>query len=129
MDNNDSIKKLTAEIEKLKGQLLQVGSLSKAIVKSEMNEKLYIVKDLENKLSHIEEILSDPNDGIIVKVNKNTEIRIHDRNNDKQKEKVIIGFTKTCNEMKDWKSGVTKALWILFAAIIGITIKLVFIPL
>lgn len=128
MPTTDSIKKLRSEIEKLKGQFLQVGGLSKAIVKSEMNEKLHIVQDLENKISDIEEILSDPNDGIIVKVNKNTEIRIHDRNNDKQKEKVILEFTKTCNEMKDWKSGVTKALWILLAAVVGITIQIAFRP-
>lgn len=128
METTDSIKKLRAEIDKLKGQLLQVGSLAKAIVTGELNKKLHIIKDLENKMSEIEDILSNPNDGMIVKVNKNTEIRIHDHNNNKQREKMITEFTKTCNEMKNWKSGVTKALWILFAAIIGITVKLLITP-
>lgn len=128
MSTVEDIKKLKTDLEKLKGQLLQVGSFSKAIVKSEMNDKLHVFENLRKNICEVEEILSDPNDGIIVKVNKNTEYRIHDRNNNKQKEIITQEFAKTCEEMKNWKNGVTKALWILFTAIIGIVIKLIFYP-
>jgi hypothetical protein len=123
---NTDIDKLKIEIEKLKGQLLQVGSFSKSVVKSELNDKLHIFENVEKQISEIEEILSDPNDGMIVRVNKNTEYRIHDKNNNIQREIIIQEFSKTCQEMKNWKNGVTKALWILFAAIAGIIIKLIF---
>jgi len=126
MSTADEIKKLNLEITKLKGQFLQVGSFSKAVVHSELSNKLRIFENVEKRLSEIKEILSDPNDGMIVKVNKNTEYRIHDNNNNKQREKIIQEFSKTCQDMKNWKSGVTKALWISFAAIIGIVIKLIF---
>jgi len=120
------IEKLKIEIEKLKGQLLQIGNFSKAVVKSELNSKLEIFQNLEKQISEIEEILSDPNDGMIVKVNKNTEYRVHDKNNNKQKEIITQEFAKTCEEMKNWKNGVTKALWIIFAIIGGIIVKLIF---
>jgi len=126
MSTADEIKKLNLEITKLKGQFLQVGSFSKAVVHSELSNKLRIFENVEKRLSEIKEILSDPNDGMIVKVNKNTEYRIHDNNNNKQREKITQEFSKTCQDMKNWKSGVTKALWISFAAIIGIVIKLIF---
>ena len=126
MSAADEIKQLKLEITKLKGQLLQVGNFSKAVVQSELSDKLHVFENVEKRLSEIKEILSDPNDGMIVKVNKNTEYRIHDKNNNKQREKIIAEFSKTCQEMKNWKSGVTKALWISFAAIIGILIKLIF---
>jgi hypothetical protein len=126
MPTEYNIKKIKLEIEKLKGQLLQVGSFSKAIVKSELSDKLHVFENLRKNISEVKEILSDPNDGIIVKVNKNTEYRVHDNKNNKQREKIIQEFSKTCQEMKNWKSGVTKALWISFAAIVGIVIKLIF---
>ena len=61
----------------------------------------------------IKEILLDPEDGIIVRVNKNTYWR---KELDADEFKALLR----------WKQGVTHALWVLFTAILGVIIKIIF---
>ena len=66
--------------------------------------------------------LLNPEDGIIVRVNKNTSFRYDREEKIPYYDNIVLEFQK----MKDWKDGVTKALWILFGAtisIIGFIIK------
>ena len=58
----------------------------------------------------------NPEDGIIVRVNKNTEYRMDQEDNEDYYNKMVTEFEK----MKDWKDGVTKALWIVFTSLVGI---------
>jgi hypothetical protein len=116
MTNKDILDELKKEISLIKRQLPngEIKILTKAI------------EALKGDTSEIKKILLDPNKGIVVKVNKNTEEREHKHANDKQRDKIIENFSRTCNEIKKWKDGVNKALWIIFAAISGIIIKLIF---
>ena len=66
--------------------------------------------------------LLDPEDGIIVRVNKNTEFR-------KKIEASDVNTTRLIDEHKElmsFKGTVTKVLWIVFTAIAGLLIGIVF---
>jgi len=52
---------------------------------------------------------------LIVEVNKNTEFKVENQKNIKDVEGLM-----------SWKSNVTKALWVIYSAIIGVIIKLLF---
>jgi hypothetical protein len=67
-------------------------------------------------VSDIKYTLLNPEDGIIVRVNKNTEYRMDQEDNEDYYNKMVTEFEK----MKDWKDGVTKALWIVFTSLVGI---------
>lgn len=78
--------------------------------------------EIKTDVSDIKYTLLNPEDGIIVRVNKNTSFRYDREEKIPYYDSIVLEFQK----MKDWKDGVTKALWILFGAtisIIGFIIK------
>ena len=93
-----------------------------AITNKEICERLECIEqrlpngellEMHENIKEIKAILLDPEDGIIVRVNKNTYWR---RQVDTDEFKAIVR----------WKQGVTHALWISYTALIGIIIKIVF---
>jgi hypothetical protein len=79
-------------------------------------------EDMKEDLRTIKRQLLDPEDGIVVRVNKNTEFR-------KKKEGDERDFSKMMDEHKEilaFKSTVTKALWIVFTALASIVVALIF---
>ena len=76
-------------------------------------------EDVKEDISEIKYTLLNPEDGVIVKVNKNTEYRISKQTKIEYYDKIIAEFEK----MKDWKEGVTKPLWIIFTALVGLLIN------
>lgn len=72
--------------------------------------------DMKDDISDIKFTLLNPEDGIIVRVNKNTDWRHEREERQKHYDDILTEFEK----MKDWKDSVTKALWIVFTALVGI---------
>lgn len=79
-------------------------------------------EDMREDLRLIKKQLLDPEDGIVVRVNKNTEFR----RKKEQSEKDYQTFIDEHKELIAWKSTVTKILWILFTAVAGILVSIVF---
>ena len=71
------------------------------------------LEEIHQTVTEIKEILLDPEDGIIVRVNKNTYWR-------KQID------TQDIQDLKNFKNNVTKALWGIYTVVIGILSKLIF---
>ena len=71
------------------------------------------LKEIHQVVNEIKEILLDPEDGLIVRVNKNTYWR---KEIDADEFKALLR----------WKQGVTHAMWIGYTTIFGIIIKLIF---
>ena len=69
--------------------------------------------EIHENVKEIKQILLDPEDGLIVRVNKNTFWR---KELDADEFKVMLR----------WKQAVTHALWISYSALVGIIIKIVF---
>jgi hypothetical protein len=79
-------------------------------------------EDMHEDLRLIKKQLLDPEDGIVVRVNKNTEFRKRKEDS----EKSFQGIIDEHKELMSWKSTVTKILWILFTAVAGILVSIFF---
>ena len=71
------------------------------------------LEEIPTTVKEIKEVLLDPEDGIIVRVNKNTYWR-HQIDSDEFKALIR------------WKQAMTHAMWISYSTILGIIIKIVF---
>jgi len=93
-----------------------------AITNKEICERLECIEkrlpngellEMHENIKEIKAILLDPEDGIIVRVNKNTFWR---RQVDADEFKALLR----------WKQAVTHSMWIAYTALIGIIVKLMF---
>ena len=71
------------------------------------------LQEIHKTVKEIKEILLDPEDGIIVRVNKNTYWR---KELDADEFKALIR----------WKQTITHAMWISYTALVGIIVKIIF---
>jgi len=69
--------------------------------------------EIHQTVNEIKEILLDPEDGLIVRVNKNTYWR---KELDADEFKALLR----------WKQTVTHAMWVAYTALTGIIVKIVF---
>jgi len=93
-----------------------------ALMKRDIETLSKDIKELNDKMDRLMIKLLDPDEGIVVKVNKNTE-RLDER------DRKLNGWLKdleSFHQMKKWKFTVTRALWGLYAAIIGYIVKIIF---
>jgi Asp-tRNA(Asn)/Glu-tRNA(Gln) amidotransferase C subunit len=88
-----------------------------------IQEKVEAIEESHEKLhddiSQIKKLLLDPETGVVVRVNKNTQFREDNEKSMREKFEVL-------NEVNKWKDGINKAMWIIFAALIGIIFELFF---
>ena len=71
------------------------------------------LEEMHEMIKEIKEVLLDPEDGIIVRVNKNTFWR---KEIDADEFKAMVR----------WKSTMNQAMWIAYTALVGIIVKLMF---
>ena len=112
--------------ELLETVLSELGTIKKGLPNGELKHMMRTIDELRDNqammkddISDLKKTLLDPNDGVIVNTNKNTEFRYERQQKIAYYEKIIVEFQK----MQDWKNGVTKALWIVFTVLAGIIIK------
>jgi len=79
----------------------------------EQNVSAGQLEEISQTVKEIKEILLDPEDGLIVRVNKNTYWR---RQID----------TRDIEDLKSFKQNVTHALWVLYTIVAGVVAKLIF---
>ena len=103
--------------------LLEIATMKTKLPNGELKRMEEAIHDLRDNYTTLKEDVSDikytllnPEDGIIVRVNKNSEYRRERETKQLYYDKIVTEFEK----MRDWKDGVTKALWIVFTALIGI---------
>tara|TARA_R100000030_G_scaffold88464_1_gene72422 strand:+ start:379 stop:666 length:288 start_codon:yes stop_codon:yes gene_type:complete len=71
------------------------------------------IEEMHEMIKEIKEVLLDPEDGLIVRVNKNTYFR----------KQINI---QEIEELKNFKKNVTTALWGIYTVVLGIIAKLIF---
>ena len=120
----DTMKELLAEINAMKTTL---PSSELRIIQLSMEEFKHAQSDMKKDLSDLKKKLLDPDDGVIVKVNENTKFRLDQQKLQEREEKEYKDLILEHSELMKWKSGVTKAMWIFFTAIVGILAKIFFI--
>jgi len=70
------------------------------------------LEQIQEDLKDIKEILLDPEDGLVVRVNKNTYWRRQVNPDD-------------IKDLKSFKSTVTQAIWVVYVAVIGLISKII----
>ena len=110
--NNEILERLEGIEKKLpNGELkdLQIQFEKLAASQKEHSEKM---DKCGETISEVKERLLNPEDGLVVRINKNTYWRRQVQ-------------PETVNDLIQFRNNVTKALWILFAAVVGILVKLI----
>jgi len=93
-----------------------------ALMKKDIETLSEDIKELNEKMDRLMIKLLDPDEGLVVRVNKNTD-RLDERDG---KMKGWMKDLESFHHMKKWKAGVNKALWVIYASIIAFIIKTIF---
>lgn len=78
------------------------------------------MESLKEDVSDLKYTLLNPDNGVIVNTNKNTEFRQGMQSNEKEFNEQMLKI----KEIESWKAGVTRALWIIFGIMAGIIIRM-----
>lgn len=93
------------------------------IIQMSIEELKQSQADMKKDLSDLKKKLLDPDDGVIVKVNENTKFREVQEEEEKEFKEMLLEHS----ELVKWKGTVTKTLWIIFSALVGILTKMFFL--
>ena len=109
-------------LEELQGTLDDIASNTPEIEFRLLRKEMTTVKDAVDKLHRR---LYNPDDGVVVRVNKNTEFR---RDLEKQREqgKGIGTVRSDIKQLITWKSSINRAMWIAYSLLLGLMLKLLF---
>tara|TARA_E500000318_G_scaffold87125_2_gene84010 strand:+ start:2407 stop:2766 length:360 start_codon:yes stop_codon:yes gene_type:complete len=111
--------------ELLESVLSEIVHIKKHMPNGELKQMQKDMERLKIDISDLKYTLLNPEDGVIVSTNKNTEFRQELQDNEKE-------FRQSMQELdslKRWKSGVTKALWIIFGVLVVVIGRLVTLPI
>ena len=109
-------KEILNQIEELRGKLPN-GELT--LLKKSVEDLQVDHKELRDSIRELKKQLLDPDKGVVVRVNRNSEFR---REREDSSEKLSTLFEQVSN-IVNWKNSVTKMLWVVFTALIGLVIK------
>ncbi len=107
--------------ELLESVLKEITDIKKHMPNGELKALVDDVKELKDDMSELKYTLLNPEDGVIVKTNQNTQYRKELQSNAKD----FNNQMQEVDELKRWRDAVNKALWIIFASLSGIIIKLI----
>ena len=117
-------KEILDEIETLKRKLPN-GEF--ALMKKAVEDLQIDQKELKEDISELKERLLNPDNGIVARVNRNSDFRKDSEKRGPLCQQSFEQMEDSVNEFINWKDNVSKALWILFTAIAGILVKILFL--
>jgi len=102
--------------------LFELSHIKKGLPNGELKQVRESTKEIKEDLTELKKLLLDPENGIVVKVNKNTEFRLEEEAATNEN----IKYIQDLEALKKWRDNVTRALWIIFTTLVGIGIKIIF---
>ena len=115
-------KEILEEIEFLKTKLPN-GEF--ALLKKSVEDLSGGQNALKSSIRELKQQLLDPDNGVVVRVNRNSDFRKDSEQRGPLCQQSFEDMEDNVNEFISWKNNVSKALWILFVAVVGLVIKLV----
>ena len=115
-------KEILEEIEFLKKKLPN-GEF--ALLKKSVEDLSSGQESLRSSIRELKQQLLDPDNGVVVRVNRNSEFRKDSEQRGPLCQQSFENMEDSVNTILGWKDNVSKALWILFTAVVGLIIKLV----
>ena len=117
-------KEILEEIEFLKKKLPN-GEF--ALLKKSVEDLNSGQESLRSSIRELKQQLLDPDDGVVVRVNRNSDFRKDSEQRGPLCQQSFENMEDNVNDIIGWKDNVTKALWILFTGIAGIIVKILFL--
>jgi len=117
-------KEILEEIEFLKKKMPN-GEF--ALLKKSVEDLSSGQNSLKSSIRELKQQLLDPDNGVVVRVNRNSEFRKESEQRGPLCQQSFEQMEDSVNEFINWKDNVSKALWILFTAIAGILVKILFL--
>jgi hypothetical protein len=94
----------------------------KDILESVLHEQMQLdMNDLKEDISEMKYTLLNPENGVIVNTNKNTEYRVQLQANQKEFDEKMLEL----ENIKRWRDGVNRALWIIFGSLLTIIVRMI----
>lgn len=118
-ETNKMMEKILEELASMKAKLPN-GELK--VIQTTINDLKTSQDSMKSDLSEMKKRLLDPENGVVVKLNQNTQY-ISDK---KELEDYYDDIIDQHKDLLIWKNAMTKAMWIVFTAIVGILTKLMF---
>jgi len=106
--------------EVLDNVLLELKHIRTHMPNGELKQMQKDLADLKEDMSDMKFTLLNPDNGVIVNTNKNTDFRMQMQSNEKDFQKQMAEV----EDLKRWKEGVTKALWIIFGSLVAIVARI-----
>ena len=113
-------KEILEEIEFLKKKLPN-GEF--ALLKKSVEDLSIGQNSLKSSIRELKQQLLDPDNGVVVRVNRNSEFRKDSEQRGPLCQQSFENMEDNVNSILGWKDNVSKALWILFTGIAGLIIK------
>ena len=113
-------KEILEEIEFLKKKLPN-GEF--ALLKKSVEDLSSGQEALKLSIRELKQQLLDPDNGVVVRVNRNSEFRKDSEARGPLCQQSFENMEDNVNSILGWKDNVSKALWILFTGIAGLIIK------
>ena len=117
--DSKTIEKILEELVAMRAKLPN-GELK--VIQSSIDDLKHSQADIKSDVSEMKKRLLDPETGIVVRLNQNTKY-IEDKQDLEDYYEEIIDQHK---ELLSWKNSMTKAMWIVFTALVGILTKMMF---
>ena len=116
---DSKLEKILEELSSMKSKMPN-GELK--IIQSSIDELKHSQADSKSDVSEMKRRLLDPETGVVVRLNQNTQY-IEDKKELEDYYEEIIDQHK---ELLSFKNTMTKAMWIVFTALVGILTKMMF---
>lgn len=104
----------------LEAVLLEIKHIKSHMPNGELKQMAKDFEKVKEDLSDVKYTLLNPDNGVIVNTNKNTSFR----RDEQARKREYDSYISELVELRNWKSGVTKALWIIFGIIAGIIVRM-----
>ncbi len=117
--NQKTIEKILEELVSMRSKLPN-GELK--VIQSSIDDLKHSQADIKADLSEVKKRLLDPETGIVVRLNQNTKYIENKQDLEDYYEEIIDQH----KELLSWKNTMTKAMWIVFTALVGILTKMMF---
>lgn len=106
--------------ELLESLLVEIKHIKTHMPNGELKTVVKNQEEMKEDISELKYLLLNPEDGVVVKTNANTDYRRELQNNEKEFRNKLAEIDK----LKSWKLGVNRALWILFGIVASVIVRM-----
>jgi len=105
----------------LESVLNEIKHIKTHMPNGELKQMQTDMSELKEDISEMKYTLLNPENGVIVNTNKNTEYRLQLQKNQKEFDEKMLEL----ENIKRWRDGVNRALWIIFGSLLTIIVRMI----